>query len=440
MTHPRTHTAPPPTRPMPPTPPTTRATPATATTTTPTTETQGTGTALGEPVLRFTVEGVDTPALSVVPALRFAVRVESEGGRPVEAIALYAQIRVVTATGVATRNGGRRAGLPGGDTAAAAHGSAREGAAATPIRGGGEACGSVTPTSPSADGRTPASSGALWAGPAQGPGGGPAQGQGPGAAREERAPGAGPGGAAGLGSRLRGLGIGGVVPRSMLWTYASAQVGPFTGATTVWLTVPCTYEFEAAVVRHFSLMSGGADDFGRGDSRSAGRGHGGGFGDIGGATDMGGVEDIGGVEAGGISRTGGADGIDGTGGIGGTERIEGTSGIGREGLGRVGGVGDAGCVGGVGGPGGEVPLEFVFSGRVFYADGDRLRAGAIPWGSEAAFGLPVRAWHEVMNHHFPDSAWLRIDDARFDRLCAYKAARSLATWDDVIDELLPGGG
>jgi SAM-dependent methyltransferase len=37
----------------------------------------------------------------------------------------------------------------------------------------------------------------------------------------------------------------------MLWTMASAQVPPFTGATRVDLTVPCTYDFEVASAKRF---------------------------------------------------------------------------------------------------------------------------------------------------------------------------------------------
>jgi predicted alpha-1,6-mannanase (GH76 family) len=81
-----------------------------------------------------------------------------------------------------------------------------------------------------------------------------------------------------------------------------------------------------------------------------------------------------------------------------------------------------------------VPLEFLFSGTVFY--GAPLQAARISWDSEAEYRLPVRVWKETMERHFRDTAWLRLRKERFDRLADYKSRRALATWEDVIDELL----
>src|SRR5690348_13046598 len=41
---------------------------------------------------------------------------------------------------------------------------------------------------------------------------------------------------------------------------------------------------------------------------------------------------------------------------------------------------------------GEIPLEFLFSGTVFYAGRVGLQAEQIPWEKEARFRLPVRVW------------------------------------------------
>jgi hypothetical protein len=83
---------------------------------------------------------------------------------------------------------------------------------------------------------------------------------------------------------------------------------------------------------------------------------------------------------------------------------------------------------------GEVPLEFLFSGTVFY--GTPLQAARISWESEAEYRLPVRVWKETMERHFRDTAWLRVRKDRFDRLVSYKSRRALASWEDVVDELL----
>jgi len=41
-----------------------------------------------------------------------------------------------------------------------------------------------------------------------------------------------------------------------------------------------------------------------------------------------------------------------------------------------------------------------------------------------------------MDRVFPGSAWLRLDKERFDRLHAYRARRTLLTWEDAVDSLL----
>jgi hypothetical protein len=83
---------------------------------------------------------------------------------------------------------------------------------------------------------------------------------------------------------------------------------------------------------------------------------------------------------------------------------------------------------------GEVPLEFLFSGTVFY--GEPLQAVRISWESEAEYRLPVDVWKETLERYFRGTAWLRLRKDRFDRLSAYKARHALATWEDVVDSLL----
>jgi len=87
---------------------------------------------------------------------------------------------------------------------------------------------------------------------------------------------------------------------------------------------------------------------------------------------------------------------------------------------------------------GEVPLELLFSGSVFYAGADgRLQTARISWEQEAEYRLPVAVWRETMDRHFPGTAWLRLPKDCHDALCAYKSRRALATWEDVFAELLP---
>ena len=51
--------------------------------------------------------------------------------------------------------------------------------------------------------------------------------------------------------------------------------------------------------------------------------------------------------------------------------------------------------------------------------------------------MPAHVWKELMEHHYPNSAWLALRRDVFDRLYAYKRNHGLATWEQVIDELLP---
>lgn len=84
-----------------------------------------------------------------------------------------------------------------------------------------------------------------------------------------------------------------------------------------------------------------------------------------------------------------------------------------------------------------IPLELLFSGTIFHAGEDgALRAGQVPWDCEASFRMPISLWQETMERHFPGSAWMRLGRDAFDRLCAYKAARALLTWDDAVEALL----
>ncbi len=86
---------------------------------------------------------------------------------------------------------------------------------------------------------------------------------------------------------------------------------------------------------------------------------------------------------------------------------------------------------------GEVPLEFLFSGTVFYAGADgRLQVARISWEKEAEFRLPVRVWKEMMEHYFPNSAWIRLHKDAFDQLYNYKVRRGLPTWEAAVEALL----
>ena len=86
---------------------------------------------------------------------------------------------------------------------------------------------------------------------------------------------------------------------------------------------------------------------------------------------------------------------------------------------------------------GEVPLNLMFSGTVFYAnDEGNLQVTQIPWDRESRYRLPVRAWREMMDIYYPNSAWLCLRQDVFDRLYQYKVKRGIPTWEQALESLL----
>jgi Family of unknown function (DUF6084) len=86
---------------------------------------------------------------------------------------------------------------------------------------------------------------------------------------------------------------------------------------------------------------------------------------------------------------------------------------------------------------GEVPLLFLFSGTIFYAGPDgRLQVQQISWNKEAAYRMPVARWKELMEEHYPNSAWLYLERDVFERLCQFKRRSGVTSWEQAIEQLL----
>jgi hypothetical protein len=86
---------------------------------------------------------------------------------------------------------------------------------------------------------------------------------------------------------------------------------------------------------------------------------------------------------------------------------------------------------------GDVPLEFLFSGSVFFAGTNGLlQTTRIGWDQDADYRMPVAVWREMMDRHFAGAAWLRLGRAVHERVGAYRATRALPSWDATIDALL----
>jgi Family of unknown function (DUF6084) len=85
---------------------------------------------------------------------------------------------------------------------------------------------------------------------------------------------------------------------------------------------------------------------------------------------------------------------------------------------------------------GTVPLLMLFSGTVFLADGAGYAVELVPWSAEASYRMPVSVWQELVDLHFPGSAWLRCGRDTLDALSEFKARHALPTWDATLAELL----
>src|SRR6201993_1927816 len=55
---------------------------------------------------------------------------------------------------------------------------------------------------------------------------------------------------------------------------------------------------------------------------------------------------------------------------------------------------------------GTIPLVLLFSGTVFLAQDEGFSVELIPWSCEAAYRMPVSVWRDLVDMHFPGSAWL----------------------------------
>ncbi|HXP68092.1 MAG TPA: DUF6084 family protein [Candidatus Dormibacteraeota bacterium] len=88
---------------------------------------------------------------------------------------------------------------------------------------------------------------------------------------------------------------------------------------------------------------------------------------------------------------------------------------------------------------GDLPLNFLFSGTVFYADGnEQLQVAPISWEKEAKFKLPLKTWKDLIDHYYPNSAWLYLRRDVFDRLYQYKVRHGITSWEQVIERVLAG--
>lgn len=88
-------------------------------------------------------------------------------------------------------------------------------------------------------------------------------------------------------------------------------------------------------------------------------------------------------------------------------------------------------------PDGEVPLVWHFNGSVYYkAPDERLQVTPIPWDTVAEYSMPVSAWRQMIEAHYPHRGWVALEAATADRLNRLKAARGRHTIEQTVSELL----
>lgn len=85
---------------------------------------------------------------------------------------------------------------------------------------------------------------------------------------------------------------------------------------------------------------------------------------------------------------------------------------------------------------GELPTSLLFSGTIFYAGAVGLQVAQIPWDREASFRLPVRAWKEMMDLYYPDTAWICLRRDVFERLYEFKSRYGIPTWEQTLERML----
>jgi hypothetical protein len=87
---------------------------------------------------------------------------------------------------------------------------------------------------------------------------------------------------------------------------------------------------------------------------------------------------------------------------------------------------------------GIVPLNLMFSGTVFFeSPAAGLQVDQISWDKEARFKLPIKVWRDMMDHYYPNSAWLCLRRDVFERLSRYKMEHAFPTWEQALESLIP---
>jgi Family of unknown function (DUF6084) len=85
---------------------------------------------------------------------------------------------------------------------------------------------------------------------------------------------------------------------------------------------------------------------------------------------------------------------------------------------------------------GSVPLSFQFSGTIFSKGSSGFEVERVPWDCDAPYSMPVATWRDLMDQHYPNTGWIRLDRELVDQLADYRARHDLTSWDEAVERLL----
>ena len=60
----------------------------------------------------------------------------------------------------------------------------------------------------------------------------------------------------------------------------------------------------------------------------------------------------------------------------------------------------------------------------------------MPWDREERYDMPVSVWRDLVQQHFPNTGFVRLDRDTINALAAYRSARGLLGFDQAITSLL----
>jgi hypothetical protein len=92
-------------------------------------------------------------------------------------------------------------------------------------------------------------------------------------------------------------------------------------------------------------------------------------------------------------------------------------------------------------PDGMAPMALHFNGTIYYENDDRrLQMVLVPWNTSIDFRLPVRVWHDTIEHYYPNTGWVALGLENLRALQEVKRRRGLTTLDATIESLIGEAG